>query len=437
MNILLKIKYLAKFIYFFGSSILGIFIFGYEKYFNKQSNCDKICLAILNSGTVMVKLAQWISCTEKNIPALLRSSLNRLQSTVPKPQSRPKVSTDLIEFVYPEIIGSGSIASVYKCKLKDKDGEYVIKILDENRLELLKNNIENIKCLVNILKYFINLDSLCFDVESILNQMLEQCDLNKEYENGLKMKELFKNCPFVIIPNVVDSGSNWIIQEYVQGYNYETIRKDYPELIGDYATKIFCVFINMVYDFRFLHADLHDGNTMYQINTHKPENSKIILLDFGFCIDYTDSLVDALEKLQAGVILEDVETISKYTPIFFEKNTLSINTIRQFWTDQLINGLTPERFVPENIPKVLLKLCNQNGVVFNKYVFYWILNHQMLMKNVYYIDEFGEKMKFSIVPAGIRLLQNETWNVTSRFVSEKSPIFTAYEKRKKRLFAYY
>ena len=372
----------------------------------------------------------------------MRSSLARLQSSVPKPEIPPKIPSPLIEYIDPEILGSGSIASVYKCKLKgkkDDDGkkEYVVKILDENRLEVLKNNIENIKFLVNILKCFINLDSLCFDVESILNQMLEQCDLNREYENSIKMKNLFEKCPFVIIPDVVDSGTNWIIQEYVKGHSYETIRKDHPELIGDYATKIFCVFINMVYDFKFLHADLHDGNTMYQINTSKPEDSKIILLDFGFCIDYADSLVDALERLQAGVILEDIETISEYTPTFFKKNTLSMGTIRQFWKDQFGDGLTPERFVPENVPKVLLNLCNQNGVVFNKYVFYWILNHQMLMKNVYYIDEFGEKMKFSIVPAGIKLLQNKRWNLKSKFVSEESPIFTAYEKRKKRLFAYY
>ena len=365
---------------------------------------------------------------------MLRSSLSRLQSSVPKPQSRPKVSTDLIEFIYPEIIGSGSIASVYKCKLKNRDGEYVIKILDENRLELLRNNIENIKCLVNILKCFINLDSLCFDVESILNQMLEQCNLNKEYEKSDKDEKSIQKCPFVIILMWFDSGNNWIIQEYVHGYSYETIRKDYPELIGDYATKIFCVFINMVYDFKFLHADLYDGNTMYQINTLKPENSKIVLLDFGFCINYTDSLVDALEKLQAGVILEDIETISEYTPIFFKK--IPSQVILSILKDQFGDGSTP-RFVPENVPKVLLNLCNQNGVVFNKYVFYWILNHQMLMKNVYYIDEFGEKMKFSIVPSAIKLLQNKTWNVESRFVSEESPIFTAYEKRKKRLFAYY
>ena len=57
------------------------------------------------------------------------------------------------------------------------------------------------------------------------------------------MKNLFKDCPFVIIPDAIDSGKNWIIQEYVKGYSYETVRKDYPELMGDYATKIFCIFI--------------------------------------------------------------------------------------------------------------------------------------------------------------------------------------------------
>ena len=133
--------------------------------------------------------------------------------------------------------------------------------------------------MVSFLEYFIKLDSLCFDIESILNEMLDQCNLKKEHENAKKIKILFETCPFVKIPEIVDSGENWIIQEYMEGTDYETVRKEYPEFIGDYATKIFCIFINMVYDFKFLHADLHDGNTLYSINTNRPEDSKIILLD--------------------------------------------------------------------------------------------------------------------------------------------------------------
>ena len=52
-----KITYLVKFVYHFGSSIIGVLIHGFEKYFNNQKNCDKTCHAVMDTGVVMVKLA--------------------------------------------------------------------------------------------------------------------------------------------------------------------------------------------------------------------------------------------------------------------------------------------------------------------------------------------------------------------------------------------
>ena len=428
--------YTLNILFIFSDLICGYFIYG-AKYFQRKSVCDKIANKILGLGVVYIKLAQWVSCTENGLPKELVDSLVKLQSSVPYEPSPISLPVhEMITYINPVPIGVGSIASVHECTLNNKSGKYVIKIIDTKKHQKLIRNCRQVYNMLCWIKRTFLIRSLCFDVQDILNEMIHQCDLEKEAQNMKRMQKFIDKSPYLKIPNVIHVDKQWMIQEYCEGVPLEKIRTETPEYFADYCTKLYGFFNNMCFDFYFMHADIHDGNSLYELNTGNPDKSRVILLDFGFCIDLTKDMADSMERFQIAMIENDMDEVCNVLPNFFSpKKTVILDRValRKIWKDHIGDQMTPDKFVAEKIPQILLDICNHHQLEFNHFAFYWVLNNQLLLKNTFYVDDFGERIMFPIMKGTISVMKRDDWNLPSRFNSE-SDLAKCYERNKGKLF---
>ena len=192
----------------------------------------------------------------------------------------------------------------------------------------------------------------------------------------------------------------------------------------------------MCFDFYFMHADIHDGNSLYELNEEDPDRSSIMLLDFGFCIDLTKDMVDTMETFQIAMLEEDIDAACNALPKFFsnkKKVELDKAALSRIWKEHIGEQMTPDKFVAEKIPQILLDMCNYHSLEFNHYSFYWILNNQLLLKNTFYIDDYGEKIMFPVMKGTLAIMYRDDWNIPSRFTNPESELSKAYERNKEKL----
>lgn len=420
--------------------LCGYYFYGLP-FLNKKNTCDKISKRITKLGVVFMKMAQWVSCTENSLPKTLVESLVKLQSSVEYKMGENKLPKhNLIKSIEEIPIGVGSIASVHRCILTncDEDKEYIIKIINKEKHKKLIKNCKQINELLYWIKKTFFLRSLCFDVQDILNEMIHQCDLHNEAKNIAKMAKFIEKSPYLKVPTVFHVEDNWMIQEFSNGISLEKIRNQYPEYFGDYCTKLYGFFNTMCFDFYFMHADIHDGNSLYELNEEDPDKSKIVLLDFGFCIQLSKKMADTMEDFQIGLLDDDMDKVCDTLPKFFsnkKKVILDKVGLRKIWKHHIGDQMSPDKFVAEKIPQILLDICNYHELEFNHYSFYWVLNNQLLLKNTFYIDDFGEKITFPVMKGTLAMMNRDDWNLPSRFTDSNSELFKAYDRNKTKLFA--
>ena len=226
MNIKESIDNLFYVIYIFATffDIFCGYCFYGIPYLEKKATCEKISKRITNLGVVFIKMAQWISCTENGLPKPLIESLIKLQSSVEYKIGETKLPTHkLIKSIEEIPLGVGSIASVHRCTLINQESEkkYVIKIINSEKHQKLIKNCKQINELLYWIKKTFFLRSLCFDVQDILNEMINQCDLHNEARNIKKMQRFIEKSPYLKVPTVLHVEENWMIQEFCDGYSLE------------------------------------------------------------------------------------------------------------------------------------------------------------------------------------------------------------------------
>lgn len=234
-----------------------------------------------------------------------------------------------IDHIEKECIGSGSLAQVHLCYLKDEpEKKYVLKVAHPCIFQL-----ENeVKILKNILNIFGKFKKINIDWDSFFKNITVQTDLNNEANNMKKFYDIYKNYEKIDIPKLIYNDKYFIVMTYCEGVPMNKLDRTSPEFI--LATNLLAAcFFHTFYKYSMCHGDMHFGNILV-----KP-NGFITLIDFGICnydmkneIDYETNISknEVLYNYRNFLINQSVQSIDTLLSCVLKlPNNISENYINQ------------------------------------------------------------------------------------------------------------
>ena len=201
-----------------------------------------------------------------------------------------------------EVYKSGSVGQVHKAKYKSQDEkDIIIKVQYIGLYEQTQNDLKMLDTLVVYLYNFLDIKNALVDIKAKLN---EELDYTKELSNHQLIYNIWKDCDYVKIPEVIVElcTDKILCMEYVEGQSISDFisnsTKEEKNILGEYIFKF--TFEN-VYKHGILYSDIHYGNFLVK------EDTTLCVIDFG-CLTQIDSeLQNNLRQLHISFLNEDKE----------------------------------------------------------------------------------------------------------------------------------
>lgn len=284
----------------------------------KLSVYKRIRLALEELGPTYVKLGQMFSNREDILPPEMIAELAELQDNVP-PEALDifqKLADELLidpkdffEYINPTPIASASISQVYVGRLINGE-KIVIKVKRSNIEQMIRSDIMIMKDLAKILEknYDVakrmNLNQL---INSFENNMNRELSLTNEFHNIEKFRKNFESRPEVYVPTTYKelSNNNILIMEFIEGFKVNNKEKilEVGMLPKDVAQMGVVLFMKMVLEDGFFHADPHPGNVFIM------NDQKVCFIDFGSMGQIMKSDMELLESIIENFLLQDAKKI--------------------------------------------------------------------------------------------------------------------------------
>lgn len=240
-------------------------------------------------GPVYIKLGQVISTREDILPPAYVEQFAQLRHNAPP--ASPASMKRVLERAFPdglpvhfasfnpEPIAAGSVAHVYRARLKSNADVVAVKVLRPGVRKAIEGNFRLLTALVRLASWLsadVRSANILGIVEELRELLLTQTDLLTEAANLAEFGALFKGHKHVTVPRMYPglSSAEVLVTEFVSGvepYDYGKLNIS-PQLL---AQRVDALLDDMVFIKGMCHADLHPGNFFWN------NNGQIVLIDFG------------------------------------------------------------------------------------------------------------------------------------------------------------
>lgn len=278
----------------------------------------RVRLVLEELGPTYVKLGQMFSNREDILPVEMIAELAELQDNVPPEEVDiyKKIADELLinpdehfEYINPTPIASASISQVYVARLVNGE-KVVIKVKRSTIDEIIRSDIMIMKDLAKILEK--NYDaarkmSLTQLINSFENNMYRELSLTNEFHNIEKFRKNFENRTEVYVPKTFKelSNNNILTMEFVDGFKVNNKEKiiENGMLPKDVAQTGIVLFMKMVLEDGFFHADPHPGNVFIM------NDQKCCFIDFGSMGKIMKGDMELLEGIIESFMIQDAKKI--------------------------------------------------------------------------------------------------------------------------------
>lgn len=364
-----------------------------NSFFLIDKNVDNFYNQIVYLGPLYIKFCQLIAQKTSllNNNDYLKKKLMTLQDNSPihsfddtKKIFKQNYDCDIdifFNYLDKDVKYSGSISQIYFCKIDEEDKLLIMKIKHPDIKLKIENNIYEFKIVVKFLKLagFKFLDVL--DLESFYNNLLLQTNFIEESKNLELLYQKYESHSNIKIPKLKTFSEDIIIQEFIDGYNYDSFIKNNPAMDLECKIKTVKYYLDMVLVNKMAHLDCHNGNILYYLD---PNNNLIVsFIDLGLFShinsedrDIIGNLIKSINYKNEKLLLESLIK-SCINPIE-EHNILSLINEKdvKYFFDLKTNN---QSFT--FIKKLLIKLL-ECGVKIKSQIINIILNISLILESL-------------------------------------------------------
>jgi ubiquinone biosynthesis protein len=271
-------------------------------------------------GATFVKLGQVLSSRPDLLDAETIDELRHLQDRVPPfpladvrrivaEELGAPIETTFAEFD-PRPVAAASVSQVHRAKTKD-GREVAVKVLRPD----VRTRVERDAAIVGLfarlvaLNATVRLSDPVGHVRELFEGILDQTDLRVEVANYARFRESFAHIDGVHFPHVVPelSATRVMTMEFLRGKKLDALPP------GDHvalARRLQQVFLKMVFEDGFVHADLHPGNLLLL------DDGDIAIFDVGLVKHLPDTVllqsIDFTKCLVVGTTKDFVAHLKRF-----------------------------------------------------------------------------------------------------------------------------
>ena len=198
-----------------------------------------------------------------------------------------------------KVFKSGSIGQVYKAVYKDSK-DIVIKVQYEGLHEQFKTDLSIVHTLMSFLLYGNSGINEMF--KDIKNKLYEELDYKVEAKNHQFFYDLWKNHPYIQIPELIPeiSTDKIICMEFIDGESLsEFISNSTLEEKNIIGKRLVEFVFTSLYKDSIFYSDSHYGNFIIK------DKSVLYVMDFGCVHKYDQNILNKLKQLHKTMILKD------------------------------------------------------------------------------------------------------------------------------------
>lgn len=252
---------------------------------NKRKYVATIKQLFVEGGGVWQKFAQVLAGHEGIIGIELANEFQSMMFDCPS--HCDKYSTRIIKDAFGDkydtvnmkLIGSGTIAQVYKASIKGTNEYVAIKVMHPNIKKEIKEACDTYDSIKNLFVFPVQLKTITY---MFFSGLREQLDMKREFKNGQAIAEIF-NGSFVIVPKMIDLSKKCLVMSYEESELASSFKvtEANKHMLIKLCNGITVIQLNILYK-NWLHLDLHMGNYGVR-NYNNLDDMQIVLYDFGHC----------------------------------------------------------------------------------------------------------------------------------------------------------
>src|SRR3954454_17545667 len=187
----------------------------------------------------------------------------------------------------PEPIPAASIGQVYRATLHD-GRDVAVKVQYPGVAAAVRADMQNLGMILRLMKRIAPGLDVKSTADEIRSRIYDELDYELEAQNQRALARIFRNHPFIAVPEVVSSLSREkvLVTEYVTGLGFDAIKELDQETRNRVGEIVFRFFFGCMYRHRQFSGDPHPGNFLLQ-----PDGS-VAFLDFGLFKVMPRELID-------------------------------------------------------------------------------------------------------------------------------------------------
>ncbi|EAL85602.1 hypothetical protein CNMCM8812_007457 [Aspergillus fumigatus] len=257
-------------------------------------NMERLVAKLSKMRGAALKLGQMLSFQDnKMLPEAIHQVLQRVQDRadyMPASQ-RDKVLADNLGpnwrdlfSTFDEVpMAAASIGQVHGAVLKRTGQPVAVKVQYPGVAESIDSDLNNLSILLTASRLLPRGLYLDKTIANARTELAWECDYIREAECGNRFRELVKDDPVFLVPEIIPeaSGKQVLTMERLEGIAVTKIH-DFTQAQRDWiGTQILRLSLREITEFRFMQTDPNWTNFLYNAKTNKLE-----LLDFGASREY-------------------------------------------------------------------------------------------------------------------------------------------------------
>jgi predicted unusual protein kinase regulating ubiquinone biosynthesis (AarF/ABC1/UbiB family) len=284
-----------------------------------RDRADRFTATLAALGPTFIKLAQVFGARADILPEPYLSAIAKLTDQVPPlppGMAEQVIASELgepVERVFarfdPAPLAAASLGQVHRARLADR--EVVVKVLRPGVEDTVRQDLDisfRVLFLVNLLFPNHHTRAITTIVTEFAKRIAIELDFREEARNAEILRRNFAPEPRVVVPEVVGALTRRrvLVLEYVEGTRIDRLHQRLAtgELSLDaLIATIVEVYIKMMLEDGFFHADPHAGNLLVD------ERGRLVLLDFGMVVQVERETRARMVRTVVAAVRQDVDGV--------------------------------------------------------------------------------------------------------------------------------